>query len=68
MGRLNMQKAIEEAVRIKNPRYDMKISQMLALAGKGGVEAVSDAFNYGYMQGVKAAKADLKLIHKNAEA
>lgn len=60
MSRLNLQKAIDEAVKIKNPRYDMSMMQMIELRERGGVDAVADAFNYGYLQGMKAAKAEMK--------
>ena len=60
MSRLNMQKAIKEARIIKNPRYDMSALQMLELARKDTLDAVSDAFNFGYIQGIKAAKAEMK--------
>lgn len=54
----------EKAVRIKNPRYDLSVSQMFELVQKGGADAVCDVFNFGYMQGLKAARADLKSAYK----
>ena len=59
-------KSVKEKVetsKIKvNPRYDANCAEMLELCkyGVGLLDKVDLAFRYGYMQGVKAAKAEIR--------
>lgn len=59
-------KSVKEKVetsKIKvNPRYDANIVEILELCrgGEGILDKVDLAFRYGYMQGVKAAKAEIR--------
>ena len=45
-----------------NPRYDMNCTNMQEIykACGGTFEAISVSFEYGYLQGMKAAKSDMK--------
>lgn len=44
-----------------NPRYSAKTDEMIELCKSSRpFEALSDAFHYGYIQGMKAAKAEAK--------
>lgn len=45
-----------------NERYEMRVSNMLEIRehAKGYADAISDSFNFGYLQGMKAAKAEIK--------
>lgn len=59
-------KSVKEKVetsKIKiNPRYDINTLEMLDLCKQEGatVEAAFLAFKYGYIQGTKAAKAEMR--------
>lgn len=44
-----------------NPRYSAKTNEIFELCKSDStIEALSDAFHYGYIQGMKAAKAEAK--------
>ena len=62
MGKLNLDKAIEEGKKQirQNPKYDMRYLEWQTLASKGPVNAASDAFSFGFLQGMKAARARSK--------
>ncbi len=64
MGRCNVLKTIKdytETGRI-NPYYDMYVDEIpiILKASKHIAEAIMDAFTYGYAQGTKATKAEIK--------
>lgn len=56
----SLEKAVEESRKILNPRYDVSYGIMCELYKMGGFEALHKAFNIGYLQGSKAAKAEIK--------
>lgn len=60
MATINLEKAIEEGRKITNSHYDLPAGIMLKIAAKGGCDAVAVAFTFGYYQGTKAAKAEMK--------
>lgn len=58
---LTVKEKIEKSKIKVNPRYSAKSNEMLELCKLDNpFEAMSDAFHYGYIQGVKAAKAEAK--------
>jgi len=54
----NIEKIIEET--IVKTGYDMKVDEVVALQEKGACESVCNAFVFGYAQGMKALKAEMK--------
>lgn len=54
----NIEKIIEET-KIKTG-YDMKVDEVVALQEKGACESICNAFVFGYAQGMKALKAEMK--------
>ena len=58
---LTIKEKIEKAKIKVNPRYSAKTDEMIELCNSNSpFEALSDAFHYGYIQGMKAAKAEAK--------
>lgn len=60
MGRLSLEKALEKYYKILNPHYDMPLRIAFRLCETGGLDAVHEAFALGYVQGSKAAMAEMK--------
>ncbi|MCB5373485.1 hypothetical protein LIP36_07705 [Amedibacillus dolichus] len=54
----NIEKIIEET-KIKTG-YDMKIDEIFTLKEKGTYESIYSAFIYGYAQGMKTIKTEMK--------
>ncbi|EDP10933.1 hypothetical protein [Amedibacillus dolichus] len=54
----NIEKTIEET--IVKTGYDMKVDEVVALQEKGACESICNAFVFGYAQGMKALKAEMK--------
>lgn len=58
---LTIREKIEKSKIKVNPRYSAKLGEMFDLCKSDKpFEAVNDAFHYGYIQGMKAAKAEAK--------
>ena len=59
MSKMNVMKKIQEMRENINPYYDMSIEDMITIINNSneGFEIVSNAFNFGYIQGMKAQKA-----------
>ena len=60
MGRLSLEKALEKGYKILNPCYDMPMRIMYELHEAPSFDAISKAFTFGYLQGHKAARAEMK--------
>lgn len=61
MERINIEKIVEEGRKIINSRYDMSSGQLRQLAETPDiVESISNAFCFGYLQGTKAAMAEMR--------
>ena len=61
MSRINLEKAVKEGQKIINPRYDMSYGQLKQLAEAPDiVESISNAFSFGYLQGTKAARVEMR--------
>lgn len=61
MARINLEKAIEEGRKIINSRYDMSFNQLVQLAEDPDiVRSISNAFSFGFLQGTKAARAEMR--------
>lgn len=59
MSKMNVMKKIQEMRGGINPYYDMDIDDMITIINSSneGFETVSNAFTFGYIQGMKAQKA-----------
>ncbi len=62
MAALNLEKAIEKAYEIMDPRYGLYVPDIQTLVKKDKFDAIEAAFAVGYLQGTKATK------HKMAKA
>lgn len=61
MARINFERAVKEGQKIINPRYDMSYDQLMKLKEAPDIiESISNAFSYGYLQGTKAVKAEMR--------
>ena len=62
MAKLNLRKTIEQGEKIINPYYDLTVENLCEVvrSNKHRGEMVSNAFILGYLQGVKATKAEMK--------
>ena len=61
MARINLKRAIDEGRKIINPRYDMSFEQLKILEKTSDIkDLIYDAFSFGYLQGTKAAKAEMR--------
>lgn len=60
MAKLNLEKAIKEGYKQMNDRYCMKLSQANELAKRSKYDMIADSFAFGYIQGVKATKAETR--------
>ncbi|GEM_PF-6167721 len=61
--KLTVREKIEKSKIKVNPRYGAQLDDMFELsrsACTAPFEALDDAFRYGYIQGVKAAKAEAR--------
>ena len=64
MAHRDLQKTTERARAIVNPKYDIGARAWVELgdmAKEKPLEAVGDAFLYGYMMGYRACKAEQKM-------
>lgn len=59
MSKMNVMKNIQEMKGKINPNYDMSIENIQTLVNNSdeGFDLVSNAFTFGYIQGMKAQKA-----------
>lgn len=59
MSKMDVMKNIQEMKGKINPNYDMSIENIQTLVNNSdeGVDLVSNAFTFGYIQGMKAQKA-----------
>ena len=59
MSKMNVMKNIQEMKGKINPNYDMSIENIQTLVNNSdkGFDLVSNAFIFGYIQGMKAQKA-----------
>lgn len=59
MSKMNVMKKIQEMRGKINPYYDMSIENIQTLVNNSdeGLDLVSNAFTFGYIQGMKAQKA-----------
>lgn len=59
MSKMNVMKKIQEMKRGINPYYDMDIEDMEKIYNNSNdrFSLISNAFTFGYMQGMKAQKA-----------
>ena len=61
MERINIEKIVEEGQKIVNEMYDLKIHQMIELGNiPDKVDLVYTSFLFGYLQGAKAVKAEMR--------
>lgn len=61
MARINLERTIEEGRKIINPRYDMSLEQLKMLEKTSDIkDLIYDAFSFGYLQGTKTAKAEMR--------
>ena len=62
MGKLNLEKAIEQGRKIINSNYDLTMENLIELYEKrqDKGETICNAFVFGYYQGVKAIKTEMK--------
>lgn len=63
MANLDVIKLIEKARDLINTRYDMEVRDIKAILANRHSEPIGvaiDSFAFGYIQGVKAAKAEMK--------
>lgn len=59
MSKMNVMKKIQEMKGKINPNYDMDIEDMekIYISSNDGFSLISNAFTFGYFQGMKAQKA-----------
>lgn len=59
---MNIDKLMADIQRVKPGRYDCAFSDISAVynASGGGMEAAANCFNYGFLQGQKAARAEAR--------
>ena len=61
MERINIEKIVEEGQKIVNEMYDLKIHQMRELGNiPDKVDFVYTSFLFGYLQGTKATRAEMR--------
>lgn len=62
MAKINVEKTIKSVRGKVNPRYDIEYDAVLEIANKsdGLFWAIADSFAFGYAQGMKAAKAEMR--------
>lgn len=62
MARKSVIEKVESMMGIINKRYVLSTSEAFEVYEKtsGPIEAIAVSFRYGYMQGVKAARAEMK--------
>lgn len=58
----NTMKLVRASVGKVNDRYDMCVENVMDIqsASRDSVELICNSFRFGYMQGMKAAKAEMK--------
>lgn len=66
MAELNAMKAIEENIGKIDTKYDLSIKQMkdILVNCKGQYDVIYNFFAIGYIQGQKAAKAEMRKVGK----
>ena len=69
MARINVMNAIEEARKNMSSRYDVSFHTLVEITEKFPTkyEIASNAFCLGYLQGMKAAKAEKDIIGVKGE-
>lgn len=62
MARINIKNTINRTRTKINPYYSMRLSDVIHIQNHAtsNFEMISDAFTFGYAQGMKAAKAEMK--------
>lgn len=62
MAKLNMRRTINNTKGKINPYYDMTIENLkeISTANRDLFYVISDSFRFGYAQGMKAAKAEMR--------
>lgn len=62
MAKLNMRNAINSTKGKINPYYDMTIENFkeISNANRDLFGVINDSFRFGYVQGMKAAKAEMR--------
>lgn len=63
MARINTMKTIAKSKGTVNPRYDMQYFDYLNIKNANGerlFDCMCDSFLFGYAQGLKVAKAEMK--------
>jgi hypothetical protein len=64
----NIMEKVEEAREIVNIRYTLSLREAFDIVenSRNEIDILSNGFNYGYMQGYKAAKTEMKKVRKEA--
>lgn len=62
MAALNLEKAVEKAYKIMNPRYGLHVPDIEKLGKKDLYSAITTDFAIGYLQGTKAAKREMAKV------
>lgn len=59
---INVKKTIEKTIGEINPYYDMAYRDIFALdeMSEGRIDLIGNSFRFGYAQGMKAARAEMK--------
>jgi len=62
MAKLNIGKILERDESIVNPRYSLSYDAVKDISGRstGIIDAISNGFKVGYIQGMKAAQAEMR--------
>lgn len=62
MAELNIRRAINSTIGKINPRYDMTLGNIKQIGEENNslYGVINDSFRLGYVQGMKAAKAEMR--------
>lgn len=62
MAKINVEKTIKSVRGKINPRYDIEYGAVLEIANRNDnlFWTIADSFAFGYAQGMKAAKAEMR--------
>lgn len=64
MAKLNIGKILESEESVVNPRYGLSYDAVKDISGRstGLIDAISNGFKVGYIQGKKAAQAEMRKV------
>ena len=62
MAKLNIEKILQSEESVVNSRYGISYDAVKDISGRstGMIDAISNGFKVGYVQGMKAAKAEMR--------